>query len=167
MDLLAPLLLYIKVLLLILGSAQKGARNSGKDLEIIARAAWRVWINSALGSHTAFWKVFPGSRRPQCYCTTILRRCYLSQNRDPVIGVKIPLSEGRQGDPHSPPSRIDTLGRALFHVFRQGRSLIGTSNILSSPDSITWPNFLPAFTGYRGPRCSAPVLYWLDSPALL
>jgi hypothetical protein len=75
-DLLAPLLLYIKVPPLILGSAQKGAQKSGKDLEIIARAAWRGWINSALGSHTAFWKVFRGSRRPNV--VMILRHRYIS-----------------------------------------------------------------------------------------
>jgi len=40
----------VQVLPLILVEARKGGRKSVQDLEIIARTAWKGWINSALGA---------------------------------------------------------------------------------------------------------------------
>jgi hypothetical protein len=85
----------------------------------------------------------PGSQRANVAMN--LRHRYISQKREAVIGVKIPLYEGRQGDP-APPSESTPWDELFSPSPGQGRSLIGTSNMFPSPDS-TWRNFLPAFTG--------------------
>jgi hypothetical protein len=137
-----------------------------KDLEIIARTAWKRLDKFKLGTTQPFWKESQGSRGHNV--AMVLRHRYISQNREAVIGVQIPLYEGATGRSSRPGHSNRHPGTSSLPRLQAGKKLDRHIQHVPfpSPDS-TWRNFLPAFTGWpsaAAPRMfSAPVTYRLRS----
>ena len=81
----------------------------------------------------------------------ILCRCYLSQNRDPVIGVKIPLSEGATGRSSLPTQSNRYPWKSSFPRLQAGEKLDRHIEHITFPGS------------YYMAKLSSCV-YWLSGP---